>query len=144
MSANWPRNDFLNHVAVKIAKGQIVFDIGCQYELIEIPAEDIMQDIIIADSWSLQMRDGTTLILVGIQQQIDNWRLVIYLQKRDEYRVKLTIPRPPRWTDTTSALAAQIYDVHKPTLPQVSHKTKLIWEKLWHMGHQAKAAAHSS
>ena len=41
---------------------------------------------------------------------------------------------------TTPALAAQIYDAHKSFLPQASHIVKLIWDKHWHLGNQAKAA----
>ena len=78
------------------------------------------------------MKDGTTSILVGIQKQIDSWRLVTYLLLRNKYRAKLAIPR--------SALTAQIYDVHKLSLPQASHKTKLIWDKHWHIFNQAKDA----
>ena len=81
-----------------------------------------MTDLMQPNSWSPQMKNGTTPILAGIQQQIDNWRLVNYLLKRDEYRAQLAIPRPPRWKATTPALAAQIYDVHKSTLTQASHK----------------------
>ena len=113
MSANWSRDDCPKHVANKIATGKVDFDIDCQYELIELQAKDIKKDLIIPNSWSLQMKDGTTPISAGLQQKIDNWRLDKYLQKRDEYRAELAIPRPPRWTDTTPALAAQVYDIHK-------------------------------
>ena len=92
------------------------------------------------NSWSLQMKDGTTPILVGIQQQIDNWRLITYLQKRDEYRAKLAIPRAPSWTDTIPALVAHRYGTHNSSIAQLSYIVKLIWIKLWHMGNQAKAA----
>ena len=101
MSANWSRDDCLNHVADKVAMEKEDFDIDCQHELIELQAEDIMKDLMQPNSWSQQMKDGTTPILAGIQQQIDNWRLINYILKRDEYRAKLAIPRPPRWTDTT-------------------------------------------
>ena len=66
--------------------------------------------------------------------------MVTYLQNRDDYRAELAIPRPPRWTDTTPALAAQVYDVHKASLSQASHKVKLIWDKHWHKVNQAKEA----
>ena len=134
MSANWSRDDCRNHVADKMATGQEDYGIDCQYELKELQAEDIMKDLIKPSSWRLHMKDGTTSISAGIQQQIDNWRLITYLQKRDEYRAKLAILSPPRWTDMTPSLAAQIYDDHKSSLPKVSHKSKLIWDKHWHMG----------
>ena len=133
MSANWSRYDCLNHVADKAAIGNVDFDIDCQYELIELQAENIMTDLILPNSWSLQMKDGTTFILVRIQQQFDKLRLVTYLLKR-QYRDKLAIPRAQRWTDTTPALAAKVYDIHKSSLPQASHKVKMIWDKHWHMG----------
>ena len=76
-----------------------------------------MKDLIIPNIWSLQMKDGSTHILVGILKQIDNWRLITHLQTRDDYRAKLVIPRPPRWTNTTPAQAAQTYDVQKSSLP---------------------------
>ena len=107
------KRDFLNHVADKVAIGNVDFGIDCLYELIELQAEDIMKDLILPNSWHLQMKDRTTPILAGIQQEIENWRLITSLEKRGEYRAKLAIPRPPRWTDTTPALAPQIYDVHK-------------------------------
>ena len=99
-----------------------------------------MECLILPNSWRLNMKDGSTPILAGLQQQIDNWRLVTYLQRRDEYRSELIIPRPPRWTDITPALAAQIYDVPKSSLLHVFNSVKLIWDKLWHKGNQAKGA----
>ena len=63
-------------------------------------------------------------ILAGLQHQIDNRRLATYLQDRDIHREALTISRPPRWTDTTAALASQIYIVQKSTIPIISHKVK--------------------
>ena len=42
------------------------------------------------------MKDGTTPILAGMKQQIDNWRLMTYLLKRDEYKAKLAIPGPTK------------------------------------------------
>ena len=84
------------------------------------------------------MKGGSTPILAGLQQQIDNWRLMTYLQRRDECRDELLIPRPPKWTDTTPALAAQIYDVPNSSLLNASHSVKLIWDKHWHKGNQAK------
>ena len=86
------------------------------------------------------MNDGTTTILAGLQQQIDSWRLVTHLQAKDRLRAVLVIPKPPRWTDTTPALAAQVYEVHKSSLLHALHSIKLIWDKRWHMGAQAKAA----
>ena len=94
--ANWSRDDCLNHVADKFATGNVEFDIDCQYELRVLQAEDITKDLILPNSWSLQMKDGTNPILAGIQHQIDNWRLTTYLQKRDDYRTELAIPRPTK------------------------------------------------
>ena len=59
MSTKWSKDDCLNHVADKIAIGNVDFDIDCQYEHIELQAEDIMKDIIIPDGWCLQMKDST-------------------------------------------------------------------------------------
>ena len=86
MPANWSRDDCLNHVADKIPIGNVDSGINCQYELIELQAEAIMKDLIIPNSWYLQMKEGTTPIMADFQQQIENRRLVIYLQKRDGYR----------------------------------------------------------
>ena len=99
-----------------------------------------MESLVLPDSWTLNIKDGSTPILAGLQQQIDNWRLVTYLQRRDEYRAELIIPRPPRRTDTTPALAAQIYDVPESALLHASHSVKLIWDKRWHKGNQANGA----
>ena len=78
-----------------------------------------MESLIQPNSWTLNMKDGSTPILAGLHQQIGNWRPVTYLQGRYKYRAELIIPRPPRWTDTTPALAAQIYDVLTPAcIPQ--------------------------
>ena len=57
---------------LQIKSLQINFDIDCQHELIELQAEEIMKDLIQPNSWSLQIKDGSTPILAGIQQQIDN------------------------------------------------------------------------
>ena len=88
------------------------------------------------------MKNGTTPILAGIQQQIYNWRLVIYLQKRDDYRANLAIPRSQRWTETTTALATQVYGVYMSSLPQASHKVKLTWDKHWYKDNQADTASN--
>ena len=76
MSANWSSDDCLNHLADRVATGQVDIDIACQYELIELQAEEIMNTLIIPHSWRLQMKDGTIPILAGQQHQIDNWLLV--------------------------------------------------------------------
>ena len=111
MSANWSRDDCLSHVADEVATGKVHFDIDCQYKLIELNVEDIMKGVIMPNRWSLQIKDGTTPTLAGLKQQIVNWRLVTCLQ--NEHRSELAKPRPPRWKDTTPALAAkiEIYDV---------------------------------
>ena len=72
------------------------------------------------------MKDGSRPIVAALQHQINNWRLVTYLQdrNRNRHREALTIPRPPRWTDTTLALASQIYNAQKLSLPTASHKVK--------------------
>ena len=106
MSANWSSDDCLNHVADRVAGGQTDFDIDFQYNFIQLQAEDIMESLVLPNSWTLNMDDGSTPILAGLQQQIDNWRLVTYLQRRDEYKAEIIILRPPRWTDTTPSLAA--------------------------------------
>ena len=77
-------------------------------------------------------------ILTGLQHQINYCSLVIYLQKLDEYRAELVIPRPPRGT-IIQALPAQVDDAHKPPLPKASHRVKLICDKHWCMGNEAKA-----
>ena len=79
MSANWSRDDCLNHVADKVAIGNVDVDIDCQNELIELQAEDIMKGLIVPNRLILQMKDDTTPILAGIQQQIKNLRLIINL-----------------------------------------------------------------
>ena len=66
MSANWLRD-------------KVNFDKDCK--LTERQAEHVMKVLIIPNSWCLQTKDGTTPRLVGLQQQIDIWRLVAYLQK---------------------------------------------------------------
>ena len=85
-----------------------------------------MESLVLPNSWTLNMKDGYIPILAGLQQQIDNWRLVTYQQRKDEYRAELLIPRPPRWKDTTPALAAKIYDIPNYSLLQASHSVKLI------------------
>ena len=55
-----------------------------------------MKDLLIPNSWSLQMKEETNPVLAGLQYQIDILRLVTYLQKRDDYRAELAIPRTPR------------------------------------------------
>ena len=140
LSANWSRDDCLNHVADRIAGGTMDFDIDCEYEHYGISATEIMNGLKINYAWSMQAKNGTTPNLAGLQHDIDNWRLRTYMTERDEFRADLAISRPPRWTDTTPALAAQIHDVKKSTLTQASFKVKLIWDKHWHMGNQAKAA----
>ena len=69
---------------------------------------------------------------------INNWRS--YLQESDKHREAFTVPRPPRWTDTTPALASKIYNAQILSLPKAPHDVKRIWDKYFHMGNQAKAA----
>ena len=75
------------------------------------------------------MKDSSTPILAGLQNHIGSWRLVTYLQERDEHRIGLAIPRTPRWMDTTLAMAAEVYGIHKSSLLHASHSLKLIWDK---------------
>ena len=42
ISANWSRDDCLNHVADRVAGGLADFGIGCQYNFIQLQAEDII------------------------------------------------------------------------------------------------------
>ena len=105
MSVNWSRDDCLNHIADIVAGGLTDFDINCQFNFIQLQAEDIMGSLILPNNWTLNMKVGSTPILAELQQQIDNWSLMRYLQRRDEYRAELIIARPP--------VAAQIYDVPK-------------------------------
>ena len=60
LEANWSRDDSLNHVADKIATGEVDFDIDGQYELIELQTEDIMNSLIIPHRWRLQIKDRAT------------------------------------------------------------------------------------
>ena len=110
MSGNWARDNCVNHVADRVAGGPKDFDIDYQYHYIQLQADDIMESLVLPNNWTLNMKDGSTPILDGLQQQTENWRLATYLKRRDEHRAELIIPRPPRWADTTPALAAQIYD----------------------------------
>ena len=55
MPAYWSRDDCLNHVADEVAIGNVDFDIDCKYGLIELQAEEIMKDLLIPNSWSVQM-----------------------------------------------------------------------------------------
>ena len=71
-----------------------------------------MNSLIISDNRRLQRRDGGTITLAGILRQVENLAEVKYLRKGDEYREQQAIPRSPRWTYTTPALAAQVYEVH--------------------------------
>ena len=130
MSANCSRDDCLNHVVDRVAGGLTDFDIDCQYNFIKLQAEDIMKSLVLPDSWTLNMKEGSTPILSGFQQQIDNWRLVTYLQRRVEYRSELIIPRSPRWTDTTPALAAQIRRPQIYTLTCISQSQTHIGQVL--------------
>ena len=47
MSSNWSRDDCLNYAVDKVAIGNVDFDIDYQYELIELQAENTMQDLIL-------------------------------------------------------------------------------------------------
>ena len=116
VSASWSRADCL-----------------FRYEFIQLQAEDTINSIILPYSWRLNTKNGPNTILTGLQNQIDNWRLFIFLQMRDECRDELIIPRPPKWTGTTSALGVQVYDVFKTSLPQASH---IVAD----MGNQAQAS----
>ena len=80
MSANLSRGDCLNHVADGVAGGLTDFDIDCQYNVIQLPAKDIMKSLVLPNSLALNMKDGSTPILAGLQQQIDNWTFT-YLQR---------------------------------------------------------------
>ena len=96
-----------------------------------------MGSLLLAMSWRLNKDDRLTPKLAGQLQQIDNWRLVTYLQSRGEYRAALIIPRPPWWIDTTPALASQVYDMHNSSSLHATDNVKLIWIKHWHKGNQA-------
>ena len=53
MSVKWSRDDCLNHVADKVAMGRLDFVIDCQYQHIDLEAEDIIKDQIQPNSWNL-------------------------------------------------------------------------------------------
>ena len=57
MSANWLRDDCLNHVADKVTGGLTDFDIDYQYNFIQLQTKDIMESLILPNSWSLNMKD---------------------------------------------------------------------------------------
>ena len=84
ISANRSRDDCLNHVADRVAGGLTDFDIDCQCNFIQLKSEDIMESLVPLNSWVLNMKDGSTPILAGLQQEIDNGRRVTYLQMRDD------------------------------------------------------------
>ena len=50
MAVNMSLEDCLNHVADRVVAGQTDFDIDCQFEFIQILAEDIMQALDIPHS----------------------------------------------------------------------------------------------
>ena len=85
------RDDCQNHVADRVAVGQVNFDIDCQFEFRLIQAEDIMHALNTAQSLRLRMKYEPTPILAGVQHQIGNWRLVKYLRERDRYSEELTL-----------------------------------------------------
>ena len=122
------RDEGLNHVAGRVAAGQVDFNIDCQFQFIQVDAKGKMQSFAIPHNCRLSKKNGTNPILVRLQRQIDSSRIAAYLQERDGHREALTIPRLPRWTNMTPALAAQVYNVHvhKSLLLNASHSVKLI------------------
>ena len=54
------RNVNLSHVSDKIAKGKVDFDIDCQYQLIELQAEDITKDLLILKTGAFRWRTEPT------------------------------------------------------------------------------------
>ena len=70
----------LNHIADRAVGGPVDFDMECKYEYVQAQAQYVMNSLVLPHSWRLYMNDGTTPLLAGLQQQIDNWRLVTYLQ----------------------------------------------------------------
>ena len=67
MSANWSRDDCLNTVADRVAGGRVDFDIDCQYEFVQVQAEDVMDSLVLPHSWRLDTKDRTSPILAGLQ-----------------------------------------------------------------------------
>ena len=47
MSANWSRDDCLNHVADRVPGGLTNFDIDYKYNFIQLQAVDIMESLIL-------------------------------------------------------------------------------------------------
>ena len=68
MSANWSRDGCLNHVAGRLARGLADYDIDFKYEFVQVQAEDVMNSLVLPQSWRLDMKDGTTYILAGLHQ----------------------------------------------------------------------------
>ena len=89
-----------------------------------------MNSLVLRHCWRPKMNDRTTSILIGLQQQIVNWRTDTYLEEKYRFRTAMAIPRlpTPRWTDTTPTLVAQVYDAHKSSLLHASHIIKRIWD----------------
>ena len=62
MSVNWSRDDCLNHVPSRVAGGLTDYDMDCQYNFIQLQADDIIESLVLPRSWTLKMKDGWTTI----------------------------------------------------------------------------------
>ena len=113
MSANRSRDDCLNHVADKITTGQINLDIDCQYELKELQAEDIMKDLILPNSLSLQMKDAN-YPHPGRHTPANRQLKTHYISTKERpIQSQVSDPKTPK---------VDKHDVHKLSLPQSPHK----------------------
>ena len=57
MSSNLSRDDCFSNVAVRVAGGLRDFDIEFRYKFIRLQAEDIMESLVLPNSWTLNMKD---------------------------------------------------------------------------------------
>ena len=65
--------------------GLVDFDVDSKYKFVLVQAEDVMNSQVLSHNWRLNMKDGVTQILAGLQQQIEKKRLVTYMQERESY-----------------------------------------------------------
>jgi hypothetical protein len=148
---NWTQEMWGNHLSDRSAAGSFSGDMDYQYDNLfsnllnvtsfpDLDARDISPKIVPTQSWYFGSTTGQ-LVSTSISEAVGAQRLSRYIQVRDQDRLKRGLS--PKWYNYNIPLAALLWQIksqpHTRTL-----RNRLLYDKNWHGGNQAKALKPSN
>ena len=128
-------DDWGNHWADRGASGDIGAFQAEQVapEWIRTKASHILRNAVRDGEWYIGDAQGTPIAINGIMDWLHDHRFNSYTVHRDSVR-----DGPPRWVDSTTILAAKVYNGAKPSVAKAAQTSRIIFNKHWHGGNRAK------